>query len=127
MNFLLIDDDPIFNLLSRKLLERMGIASHIETVLNGSEAIELFNRYFIGSLSIPDVILLDINMPVMDGFSFLEAFRKLPVPNIGTIRIVIVTSSSNAADMRRAKTLGVDHYLVKPVTEEKLREALQLR
>lgn len=125
MNVLLVDDDAICNLLSKKTLERMGFVNEIQTALNGADALNLFNEYSQGSRSVPDIILLDLSMPIMDGFGFLEAFRKLPFPNKENIRIVIVTSSINPNDISKAKAMGVNHYLSKPISEDKLKTALQ--
>ena len=125
-NVLLIDDDSVFNFLNTKTLERMGIVNDIHTALNGKEALNLFNDYYQGSRQLPDIILLDLNMPIMDGFEFLEAFRKLRLSGIADVKIIIVTSSQNPKDMARAKSLGIDHYLPKPLKEEALLTALNL-
>ena len=77
MNVLLVDDDRIFNLLSKKTLGNMDFIEEIHTALNGQEAIDLINDYFQGAKTLPDIILLDLNMPIMDGFGFIEAFKKL--------------------------------------------------
>ena len=124
MKVLLVDDHAICNLISQRTLERLGIAQEIHTALNGAEAINLFNKYFQGSQSLPDVILLDLNMPVMDGFEFLEAFKKLPLPNKEKLQIIIVTSSVNEEDMHKARRLGVTQYLNKPVSPDQLKKAL---
>jgi CheY-like chemotaxis protein len=76
MNVLLVDDDKIFNLLSRKTLGNMDFIEEIHTALNGKEAIDLINDYFQGSKTLPDIILLDLNMPIMDGFGFIEALKN---------------------------------------------------
>jgi CheY-like chemotaxis protein len=122
-NVLLVDDDSIANFLNTKTLERMGYANQIDTALNGQEALSLFNEYYQGTRQLPDLILLDINMPIMDGFEFLEAFRKLRLPRIEEVRVVIVTTSSHPNDLLRAKALGVKHYLTKPLTPELLLKA----
>jgi CheY-like chemotaxis protein len=122
---LLVDDDQVCNLISKKTLQRMGIVNEVHTALNGEEAINLLNDYFQGALSLPDVILLDLNMPIMDGFSFIEAFKKLNIPNKDSMRIVIVSSSQNPNDVRKAKELGVTAFLTKPVTETNLRTAFE--
>ena len=103
----------------------MGIAREIHTALNGAEAISLFNQYFDGSVSIPDIILLDLSMPIMDGFSFLEAFKKLPLSHPEKIKIIILSSSVDPKDRARAKAFGVDQYLTKPISETNLAFALQ--
>ncbi len=72
-NVLLVDDDKTFNFISTRLLELTGMAGNILTAWNGKQALDLFER----NQGFPDVILLDLNMPVMDGFEFLEAFNTL--------------------------------------------------
>lgn len=124
-NILLVDDDNIFNFINTKLLESSGIAGEIHTAGNGQEALDLLNNYFTGTASLPDVILLDLNMPVMDGFGFIEAFKKLRLPKKENVSIVIVTSSADPNDMRRAKEMGITTYLTKPVSREALLQALK--
>jgi CheY-like chemotaxis protein len=124
-NVLLVDDDKIFNFLSRRTIENMGFAERIHVANNGKEALELLNDYFSGSLALPDVILLDLDMPVMDGFEFVAAFRKLKFPEKNSIRIVIVTSSENPRDRQRAEELGITHYINKPISESSLRSVLE--
>ena len=63
-------------------------------------------------------------MPVMDGFGFMEAFKKLKLPKKENVSIVIVTSSADPNDLRRAKEMGITAYLTKPVTREALLQAL---
>lgn len=123
-NVLLVDDDNIFNFLNTKLLRLSGIANEIHTAENGKEALELLNNYYAGTSSLPDVILLDLNMPVMDGFTFIKAFQRLNLPRIQDVRIVIVTSSSDPRDLERAKQLGITNFLTKPISEQMLLGAL---
>jgi CheY-like chemotaxis protein len=124
-NVLLVDDDKLFNFLSSKILERLGMTNEIHAALNGQEAITLFNNYYQGKDTLPDIILLDLNMPVMDGFSFLEAFKKLNIPHKEKVKIIIVTSSIDPTDAKRAQAMGVYKYLRKPITDEDLRTALE--
>jgi CheY-like chemotaxis protein len=123
-NVLLVDDDRIFNLLSKKTLERMDLVNQIHTALNGQDALDLINEYFQGSRTLPDIILLDLNMPILDGFGFIEAFRMLNLPGKESVKIVIVTSSQDPKDVERAESLGIQKYLVKPLTEKDLWSAL---
>ena len=123
-NILLVDDDKIFNFLNQKILTNIGIADEIHTALNGQQAIQLINEYFQGSQSLPDYILLDLNMPIMDGFTFLEAFNKLNIPGKEKVTIIIITSSLDKRDIEKAKAYGINHYLTKPISEKDLRSVL---
>lgn len=124
-NVLIVDDDSVFNFLSTKALEAMGFVNDIHTALNGQQALDLFNEYYSGTKHLPDFILLDLNMPIMDGFGFLEAFRRLDLPNKEKMKIIIVTSSIDPQDEARAKAFGITQYLSKPITEQSLRIALE--
>ena len=121
MNFLLVDDDEIFNMLNRKLLEKMGIAKNVRTANNGKEAMLLFQQHYVKNDVTPDFIFLDLNMPVMDGFEFLKQFQKMSSHG-GSTKVVIVSSSCDPRDITRARECGADHYIVKPVSEEKLKK-----
>ncbi len=123
-NVLLVDDDSIFNLLNTKAIQRTGIPVSIHTAMNGQQAIALINEYFQYTRSLPEIILLDINMPCMNGFSFIEAFRHLPIPGIRDVKIVMVSSSDNPGDLARAKELGIETFLTKPITEADIRTLL---
>lgn len=123
-NVLVVDDDHIFNFLSTKILRKIGMDGEINTALNGKEALELLNNQYRDSVTIPDVILLDLNMPIMDGFGFLEAFKNLQMPNKDAIQIIVVSSSQDPRDIQRARDLGVKHYMQKPITEHGLKSVL---
>jgi CheY-like chemotaxis protein len=123
-NILLIDDDQVFNFLSTKVLQRLGVTDGIHAVTNARDALKLINGHVSDFTTFPDVIFLDINMPMMDGFGFIEAFRKISIPNRDNIVIAIVTSSQDSNDLRRAQELGVTHYLTKPISENSMRPVL---
>jgi CheY-like chemotaxis protein len=124
-NILLVDDDSTSNFLSMKTLERMGFVGDINSALNGEQALDLFNNYYQGSRGLPHIILLDLNMPIMDGFGFLEAFNRLNLPNMAQVKIIIVSSSADPDDIKRAKDLGVSRYISKPLGTESLRAVLE--
>ena len=106
------------------MLQRLGFVNDIHTAVNGKQALELLNEYNQRSKDLPDVILLDLNMPVMDGFAFLEAFRKFQKADVDKVKIIIVSSSNNPTDVSRAKALGASQYLTKPLQMESLSIAL---
>jgi CheY-like chemotaxis protein len=123
----LIDDDNIYQYTARVILESTGLAKHIQSFYNGSEAINYFTdpKNFV-SETLPDVIFLDINMPIMDGWEFLEEYNKfysdLPKP----ITIYMVSSSVNSSDMQKSRSYkAVNDYLVKPVSRNKYQELME--
>ena len=113
---LLVDDSEAVNFLHRKLLRRHIPDCEVWVTINGQEALDRIAQ----SESCPDVIVLDINMPVMDGFEFLETVNQQKLC-IGHSKIFIVTSSDRDED--RDKALGysfVKGYLQKPLDEKSL-------
>lgn len=123
---LCIDDDPITLMLCRKVIERVEFAKEIDTVNNGEEAIKYFDTLFEEKINNPSVVypklvLLDLNMPVMDGWDFLESFNKKDYQNIfNSTRFIVVSSSIDPYDINKAKTYPVIGFLSKPVTKEML-------
>jgi CheY-like chemotaxis protein len=112
---LLIDDDKINNFLSTLNIKQTKIASVSKECLNGEEAIEYLNS----TNDFPDLILLDINMPFMDGWQFLEIFQQ--TEKLIDIPVYILTSSNYDVDMQRAmKYTSVKGYIVKPLKKEVL-------
>lgn len=122
---LLVDDDHICNFLMAKALEKLGVAKEILTVLNGKQAIDLIRDYTTNLQNLPEVIFLDINMPIMDGFAFLEAYNDLDTRNKKDIKIIVVSSSDSPSDKLKAESLGAKDFLSKPITEDKLKLILQ--
>lgn len=123
---LLVDDDPATNYLNRKLLERLGITEQIKVATNGREALQVLISSCGEDLSpaCPALIFLDINMPVMGGFEFLEAYGELPLAQQQAIVIVMLTTSLHPNDVQRAAQLPVAGFLSKPLTAEKVAQVL---
>ena len=95
----IIDDDPITVFGIRKMLRSIDVCNDIRTFENGKEAIDHIKQLLAEDLPVPEVIFLDINMPIMDGWQFLEEFITLPLKT--KIRINIVTSSINQFDRQQ--------------------------
>ena len=121
----LVDDDYTTNFLNAKLLQRLDAAEQIFTAFNGREALELLRAHCQPPTpSCPALIFLDINMPVMDGFEFLEAYQHLPpVQQQGQV-IVMLTTSVSPRDLERVRPLPVAGFLSKPLTAEKVAQVL---
>lgn len=123
---LLVDDDPTTNFLSTRLLNRLGVVEEILVALNGLEALQQLHQRCPtrAGVACPALVLLDVNMSVMDGFEFLEAYQQLPLEKRQSIIIVMLTTSMLATDRQRAEQLPVAGFLTKPLTREKLATVL---
>ena len=117
---LLIDDDAISNFLNTRLLREMNVAEEINVSLNGEEALQFLINLKAANRPLPELILLDINMPVMNGFEFLQAFREVADEDEHPV-IIILTTSTNMRDFEQLQNYKeVEIYLSKPLTEENL-------
>jgi CheY-like chemotaxis protein len=127
---LLVDDDYVTNFLNESLIQELEIAEQIKVANNGEEALGIVEGACIEQVNshvhvCPDLILLDVNMPVMNGFEFLEAFERLKNCYKSKISVVIMlTSSGNPTDLEMARKFDVAGYIYKPLTEEKLQQVL---
>jgi len=111
-SILLIDDDTATNFISKKLIKKAEITEHIETFSNGKQALDYLTKSgkyekIDAEYPKPQLILLDINMPVMDGWEFAEAFSRLNTYQKGQIKIILLTSSLNPDDKKRADNIEV--------------------
>ncbi len=126
---LIVDDDIASQFLLRVVLDELGLNIPIIALANGQEALEYIRQQCINenaaTQDCPDWILLDINMPVMDGLELLSCLKALGQDNQMASAVTVVTSSNYSKDMEQATALGVKAYLLKPVTEEQLREHLE--
>ncbi len=119
-----IDDDPIFVFGIKKIMELIDFCKNLMVFSDGEEALNNLKAIISANEKLPDVILLDLNMPILDGWQFLEEFVKIPCKK--KIIIYIVSSSVDPQDVLRAKSFElVSDYIVKPVTVEKLKEVLR--
>ena|SRR6056297_2893942 len=121
----LIDDDETYRFIAKHTIITLNLVDRFKIFSNGKEAIDYLRSKMDDPSQLPDVILLDLNMPVMDGWEFLERYLILR-PRIGKkIYLYIVTSSVDPADLERADRISaVTDYIVKPLTRDKLRAIL---
>ncbi|MGI4734428.1 MAG: response regulator [Janthinobacterium lividum] len=123
-SILLVDDDYTTSFLNTKLLQRLDAAEHVLTAGNGREALDVLRTHCQAPTPrCPALILLDIHMPVMDGFEFLEAYQHLPPAQQGHV-IVMLTTSVSPRDVARVQGLPVAAFLPKPLTAEKVTQLL---
>ena len=117
---LLVDDDEIANFIHQSFLEEVKIADQIVTAQNGLEALQLIQEGKINTDEKPTLVLLDINMPVMNGYEFLDAFRDLDPEKKQLFKIVVLSSSNNTTDVDKAYQKGAIDYLNKPLEKAKV-------
>jgi CheY-like chemotaxis protein len=116
---LIVDDDSIIIFIHKKLVGRCGFPVAPETYVNGREALD--NLIASADDSTHSLILLDINMPVMSGWEFLDAIQDHPFAK--HMKVTMVTSSVDASDKLKAKTYSqVIGFLEKPITVEMLND-----
>jgi CheY-like chemotaxis protein len=125
---MLVDDNEIDNLINQKMIEASNIAENIFVHSGAKSAIEFLKNIEklakgpVG-LYLPEIIFLDIDMPLMDGFQFLDEFERLSDSIKNHCKVVMLTSSLNPQDMNKAKkNQFVLKYINKPLTQENLKK-----
>ncbi len=120
--FLLIDDDSINNLVCESLLKKIALGSVVKSFLKAQDALE----YLADAPVQESILLLDINMPEMDGWEFLELFIKNHSQHHQASKVFILSSSIDKSDFEKAKSYSsVLDYVVKPLNKLKIEELLQ--
>lgn len=122
---LLIDDYKADNFLHKMILDRADIANKVVAVESGPEALAYLQSSENGAYPQPDLIFLDLNMPGMDGWEFLDAYEQLDKQQQGRIVMVMLTTSANPDHIEKANRLPlVTGFKGKPLTQEILDEVL---
>ena len=120
---LLVDDDDTTNYLNQTLLRRMAVSDHVLVAVNGQEALDLLHAH-CELPTYPALILLDMKMPLMNGFEFLQAYAQRPKQENPTV-VIMLTTSLNPKDVEQMQGLPIAGYLTKPLTRDKINQVLQ--
>jgi CheY-like chemotaxis protein len=122
----IIDDDPIFVIVLKKLLAKMNIFKEVKNLKNGLEALNDLNTVNDGQKIFPDVIFLDLNMPVLDGWQFLEELEKTPYKD--KLNIYVVSSTIDNREIVKCENYdSVKNFISKPTNSDDLNKALGIK
>jgi len=117
----IVDDDEIYTFLVKRTIDQTNLVDQIKVFGNGSDAIDFLTQNADNPDSLPEIILLDLSMPVMDGWGFIEEYIQLRPKLDKKITIYIVSSSISPHDIAKAKSISsVTDYIIKPISKEKL-------
>ena len=121
----IIDDDAIAVFGLKRAMQALKFSPELVIYENGLDAIEAFKTMIEGEMSLPSLILIDINMPVMDGWDFITEMRKIWPKDLEEPTIYMMTSSLSPMDVETAKSFGLENnYLIKPIYAEVLQDIL---
>lgn len=122
-SILLVDDDPDDNYFHQIVINEMNIVNQIDIVVNGIEAIAYLKQK---NCIPPEIIFLDLNMPKMNGWEFLEQYKHLDIAQKAKVLILILTTSANPDDIKKASEIQeVTGFETKPLTRELISEILR--
>jgi CheY-like chemotaxis protein len=129
VSVLLVDDDEINNFISIKLIKKALLNTEIMACLNGKFAIEQLSEIQQKDpAKLPDYILLDINMPIMNGWEFLDEYKRLNLDPLGKSKIFIISSSVFSNDINKARSYPlVKDFISKPLNVEKIKELFEVQ
>ena len=121
----IVDDDPIHIFTTKRILQMEKVCDKILVYKDGKEAYEGLKGMIVNNLDLPKLILLDLNMPIWDGWDFLDEFTK--IDRSKEIKILINSSSQNSEDLNRAKSYeSVDGFIFKPFTIEQFKHEFEI-
>lgn len=120
-----IDDDKVYQFTIKKTLDHKGTFSRVSFFNDGKEGINYIKNKINSKEDLPDIILLDINMPVLDGWGFMEEFMAIRDRLAKPVYVYLVTSSIDYKDRERARKYSdVSDFKIKPITYEELEMTL---
>ena len=126
LKIFLIDDDKIFVFLTKKTIESTEIPTRVQVFGDGEEAIKHLKKIGQSAELLPDIICLDLSMPIMDGWEFLDEFILLKPTIPKKVILYLVSSSISPHDIEKAKSISVvSDFIVKPIAKEKIVELFQ--
>lgn len=124
-NSCIIDDDPISVFGIKRSMKETNFSDNVVVYTNGQDALDGLTKMIDEGKKLPSIIFLDLNMPIMDGWEFLDDFIKIPNTNTDKVIIFIVSSSMDPRDMIKAKNYKmVNNYILKPILRKDLEKLM---
>ena len=121
----IVDDDEVYKFFVKKILKIKKLADDVLTFTDGEEAFNYINENKENLEKLPDIIFLDINMPIMDGFQFMDEYTKIKAKIDKKITIYMITSSIDPIDLERSKKyVEISDFIIKPITAEVLQRII---
>lgn len=114
MNILLVEDDYLDAMNVQRVFSKLNLHHNMHTARNGKEALDLLEGKSDTAWTHPDLVLLDLNMPKMNGLEFLKEVRHNP--DLKNLKVFIMTTSDEESDRHDAERLGIAGYIIKPLT-----------
>ncbi len=116
---LLIDDDEIQNFLHKRIIQTYLSENYIFVATDGDQALKILNQQIEKKMpQAKGIIMIDINMPIMNGFQFVENFNRDFMQSLPNVAIFPLSSSNEIQDVLQMTRLGIENYIVKPLTHE---------
>lgn len=109
-----IDDDPLDTWLAEQAIMATNIATKVLTASNGLKGLQVVNDYYERHKKMPDIIIADLLMPLMDGFALLDEIKKLPFYSENETTLILITVGLDDSDLQKINKSNVRHVLLKP-------------
>jgi len=127
INCCIVDDDPIFIYGTKRIMKEIEFCENLTVYNNGEDALNGLKESFKLTKYLPEIIFLDLNMPIMNGWEFLDQFSEFPDHNNAKTIIYIISSSVDPRDLERVKNYKlVNNYILKPITPNDLESVLNI-
>jgi CheY-like chemotaxis protein len=118
----IIDDDTIYHFILTSIINKNKLAESILSFLDGEKAIQYLTENKMNNEKIPDVLFLDVNMPIMDGWMFIEEYARIKTDITKKNLVFMLSSSANPIDIERADKISeISNYIIKPINLEEVK------
>ncbi|MBK0383310.1 response regulator [Pedobacter sp. SD-b] len=119
----IIDDDEVYIYAIRRLIKIQNLCDEILVFTDGQQAVDYLSEHKDDISRLPDVIMIDVNMPILDGWGFIDEFQKMNITETKPMKLFMISSSIDSRDVKKAKEIAIiEKYIFKPITFEELKE-----